>query len=89
MSSSTARFRFELHLFDWVERQVCRWNGERSGCFIAFRDDGSLRRIYFASPFQPWDADQRARMVAAHERWMLYLPGACSGQGYLEWSDLP
>lgn len=86
---STARYRFEYRLFDWAEQHVRELAGERVGFFVALRNDGTLRRIYLASPFAAWTEEQRASMVEAHESWFLFRPGSEPGTGYLEWADLP
>ncbi|MCA9569195.1 MAG: hypothetical protein KC656_15205 [Myxococcales bacterium] len=86
---STARYRFEYRLFDWAEDHIRNLAGERVAFFVACRQDGTLRRIYVAAPYSPWDQDQRASMADAHPRWFLFVPGTEPGRGYIEWCELP
>lgn len=89
MPVSTARFRFEYRLLDWAEASSRAWTGARVEFFVALREDGSLRRIYFGTPNAPWDGEQKTSMAQASPRWFLYLPDEEPGRGYLEWSALP
>ncbi len=89
MPVSTLKYRFELRLFDWAEQHVRELSGERVGMFVGLREDGSIRRVYFAQPQHPWDGDQKTSMAQAHARWFMYLPEEEPGRGYLEWRALP
>lgn len=86
---SSARHRFEYLLFDWAEnfsRALC---GVRCGFFLAVRDEGTPRRIYFASPAGPEvDGEQKNKLAMLYPRWFVYTPGDEAGAGYLEWFDL-
>lgn len=86
---STARYRFEYRLFDWAEDHIRGLTGERVGFFVALRQDGTIRRVYLASPYQAWTQEQRAKMVDAHPAWFYFQPAPEAGRGYLEWADLP
>lgn len=86
---STARYRFEYRLFDWAEDHVRSLCGERTAFFIALRQDGTLRRVYFAAPFRPWDQEQKDSMVASSPRWLLFVPAEEPGKGYIEWCEIP
>ncbi len=88
MATSTSRYRFEHRLHDWaasLSRSLC---GERRAMFVGVRSDGSVRRIYLASPTDRWDADRKATLVAAHPCWLLYVPHDQDGHAYVEWYEL-
>lgn len=89
MPVSTVRYRFEYRLFDWAEGHVRELGGERVAFFVALREDGTLRRTYYAAPGRPWDGEQKTSMAQAHPRWFLFVPEEEPGRGYLEWSELP
>ena len=87
--STPARHRFEFRMFDWSEsfaRSLC---GSRCGFFLAVRDEGTPRRIYFSAPASPGvEAEQKAKLAQMYPRWFLYAPGDDPGTGYLEWFGL-
>mgnify|MGYP001359797592 CR=1 FL=1 len=88
MPTSTARYRFEFRMFDWVQglsRSLC---GTRTSLFIGIRKDGSMRRIYFARPTKGFDGDQKSTLAESHPAWLLYQPYEELGSGYLEWFGL-
>jgi hypothetical protein len=86
---STARYRFEFRLFDWAETTSRDLTGSRRAFFVGFRDEGSVRRMYFAQSGTPFDGDRKAKLAETHGRWFLYSPYDDAGTGYLEWLDLP
>lgn len=79
----TTRYAFEPTVAAWAERFSTGICGEPTAFFLGLRQDGSVRRAYFALPGQPFDAAQKTSLADAHERWLLYLP---HDDGiYLEW----
>ena len=89
MPTSTARYRFEFRLLDWAEAMSRDVVGSRRAFFIGFRDDGSPRRVYFASKGTPFDGERKERLAETHGRWFLYNPYDDAGTGYLEWLEMP
>jgi hypothetical protein len=88
MTTSTARYRFEYRIFDWAERfsgQIC---GNRRAFFIGLRQDGSVRRVYFAQGGDPFDGKRKDALAAAYSTWFLYSPYSDQGSGYVEWFEL-
>ncbi|MBT3223269.1 MAG: hypothetical protein HN348_29705 [Proteobacteria bacterium] len=89
MTTSTARFRFEFRVFDWAEtlsRDLC---GERCSFFIGIREDGSVRRLYFARGDVSFSGDRKSALAESHPVWFFYSPHDDLGAGYLEWFNLP
>ncbi len=89
MPTSTARYRFEFRLFDWAEHTARGLAGDRISFFIGFRDDGTLRRIYFAPAGELIDGERKAKLADAHGCWFLYAPYDAEGTAYLEWLAVP
>lgn len=86
MPTSTTRYRFEFRLHDWAERLSLSLCGRRCAFFVGMREDGSLRRVYFAPPEEPFDGPQKAQLAEAYPRWFLYVPyEEAEGSAYLEW----
>ena len=88
MPTSTSRYRFEFRLHDWAQRLSTDLCGERCAFFVGLRDNGTLRRTYFAQPDQPFDGTRKAALAEAHPRWFLYSPYEEEGSAYLEWLGL-
>ena len=88
MPATTARYRFEFALLEWSEHLAVRLCGHRCAFFVGLRPDASLRRMYFASPAEPFDATRKAQLVEGHPAWFLYLPYDALGSAYLEWNGL-
>ncbi len=88
MSNTSARFRFEFRLFDWAQGLSKTLTGTRQPFFVGMRSDGSIRRIYFSRPGEPFDSDAKDKLVNAHPIWLRYAPGPEPGSGNLEWFDL-
>ena len=87
MAQPTSRYRFEFRLHDWAERLATSLTGAPCAFFVGLRDDGSLRRIYFAGEGAPFDGAAKAALAEAYRRWFLYLPHD-EGSAYLEWLGL-
>lgn len=85
MPTSTARYRFEFRLHEWAERFSASLCGARVAFFVGFRDDGTIRRVYFAQPGVPFDGANKAALAEAYPKWFLYLPYDEEGSAYLEW----
>lgn len=85
MPTSTTRYRFEFRLHEWAERFSTGLCGTRTAFFVGLRDDGSIRRVYFAVPGTPFDGANKAALAEAYPRWFLYLPYDEDGSAYLEW----
>ena len=86
--ASTARYRFEFLLFEWAEglsKDLC---GDSRCFFLGLRNDGSVRRIYFARPQAPFSDDRKRVLADGHLQWFLYHPHGDKGPGYVEWYDL-
>lgn len=89
MASGTARYRFEYRMLGWAEglsRQLC---GDRRATFVGLRDDGAVRRMYFAPAGEGFEGPRKVSLAETHARWFLYQPAAEVGGGYLEWFGLP
>ncbi|MEQ1504856.1 MAG: hypothetical protein ABMB14_21655 [Myxococcota bacterium] len=82
--TSTARYRFEFRLHDWARQLSVGLCGKRAAFFLGMRDDGSIRRIYFAPSGEPFDGATKTQLAEAHPKWFLYLPYDDDG-AYLEW----
>ncbi|MFT5456678.1 MAG: hypothetical protein ACI9K2_003165 [Myxococcota bacterium] len=85
MPTSTSRFRFEYRVLGWAEDFTRTITGARCAVFVAFRADGTVRRVYFAPPGGTFDGARKAALVEAHPGWLLYSPYDEEGTGYLEW----
>jgi hypothetical protein len=88
MPTSTARYRFEFRLSDWAHRFASDLAGARASFFVAFREDGSVRRVYVARPGDSFDGESKAKLAESHERWFLFSPYDEEGTAYLEWLGL-
>lgn len=88
MATSTAKYRFEFRLFDWAEQFSIQLCGDRRSFFIGMREDGSVRRIYFARKDDPFDGARKATLAESHPVWFLYAPYSDVGSGYVEWYEL-
>ena len=88
MSTTTSRYRFEFRVQDWATQWILRLTGSRVGFFVAFRDDGTVRRVYVASPDRPFDGQQKAALGQEYASWFLFFPYAREGSAYLEWLNL-
>jgi hypothetical protein len=83
--NDTARYGFEERIRDFAAGFSERMTGGRRAFFVGMRADGAVRRVYFAED-EPFDAEQKARLVEGHPRWFLYLPHLDGT--YLEWLDV-
>lgn len=83
-----ARCRFEYRLLQWAEEMSFRWNGDRRAMFVGLRDDGGVRRVYFAPAAESFDGDRRAALAQTYRRWFSYAPGPEAGTGALAWSGV-
>ncbi len=83
--TGTARYGFEDRIRAFAEAFSTQWTGGRRAFFVGLRPDGGPRRVYFAGD-EPFDAEQKDRLVSAHPRWFLYLPH--QDGTYLEWLDV-
>ncbi len=88
MSTTTSRYRFEFRIQDWAASWILRLTGVRAGFFVAFRADGSVRRVYVASPERPFDGQQKVALGQEYRSWFLYLPYEDERGAYVEWLNL-
>jgi len=88
VSTTTSRYRFEFRIQDWAASWILRLTGTRAGFFVAFRTDGSVRRVYVASPERPFDGQQKAALGQEYRSWFLYLPYEDERGAYVEWLNL-
>ena len=88
MPKPTARYRFEHRLARWAEGLSRHLTGGRAAFFVGFREDGSMRRIYWMPRSQTLDSDKKATLAEAYKHWFLYSPYVDSTETYLEWLDL-
>lgn len=88
MPTSTSRYRFEFRLCDWAEKLSVSLCGSRCALFVALREDGTPRRIYFAAPGEGFDGPSKASLAESHPSWLLYQPYEEDGSAYLEWLGL-
>lgn len=85
MTMGTARFRFEYRLLGWAEGLSRQLNGDLRGTFVGLRDNGAVRRVYFAPAGEAFEGPRKVSLAETYPRWFLYQPGADVGSGYLEW----
>lgn len=85
MPASTTRYRFEYRVNDWATRFSISLCGRRSAFFVGLREDGSVRRIYFAPRGEEFDGAQKVQLAEAHPRWLLFQPYDEDNSAYLEW----
>lgn len=89
MPIHTSRYRFEYRLLDWCEALSRGLTGGRTSFFAGLRDDGSLRRLYFARSDEPFEGERKLKLADIYPSWLLYTPAEEAGSGYLEWLALP
>ena len=88
MTTTTSRYRFEFRIQDWAASWIERLVGHRVAFFVAFRRDGTVRRVYIAPPDRPFDGAQKAALGQEYSMWFLYLPYDDEGAAYVEWLSL-
>lgn len=88
MPTSTSRYRFEYRLADWAEKLSISLCGARCALFVGLREDGSLRRIYFAAPGEGFDGPSKTSLAESHVSWFLYQPYEDEGSAWVEWLGL-
>jgi hypothetical protein len=89
VANTTSRYRFEYRIQDWASSWSTQLVGHRVAFFVAFRRDGSVRRVYVAPVDRPFDGAQKAALGQEYATWFLYLPYDSEGTAYLEWLNLP
>ena len=72
MPPSTARYGFETRLAAWADGFARQLAGARCGFLVAFRADGSLRRVYVLPPGQALDGERKQSLTQAYRRWFLF-----------------
>ena len=81
----TARYRIEYRISEFLAAISLRMTGKRTGLFIGFRDDGSVRRVYFSLPGRGLSGRRKERLVEAYDMWLLYSPFSDAPGSYVEW----
>ena len=90
MPPSTARYGFETRLAAWADGFARQLAGARCGFLVAFRADGSLRRVYVLPPGQALDGERKQSLTQAYRRWFLFSPYEDDpDRAWMEWLDLP
>ena len=85
----TARYRFEYRIAEGAATFTRRLTGGRTGLFIAFREDGSVRRVYLARAGEELSASRKERLTGMYDSWFLYNPFHNSPGSFVEWLGLP
>ena len=88
MTRTTARFRFEYHLFAWAENLSISLCGMPRGFFVGLREDGSVRRVYLGPEGFTLDGERKQTLADTYTSWMMYQPYGERGSGYIEWLEV-
>ena len=81
----TARYRFEFRIAEFSGALSRRLVGKRTGMFIGFRTDGSVRRLYLSPAGRGLSGKRKERLVEHYETWFLYSPFSDAPGTYIEW----
>jgi len=75
----------EYRISEWGAQFSMKLTGRRTGFFIGFRTDGSVRRVYLSPPGRGVSGKRKERLTEAYDTWLLYSPFSDAPGTYLEW----